>query len=60
MASTFKNTIDNFMNSFKDYHQIRDQILNASVLLITQADCKAKMEDIKNIIMLIKKSHEES
>jgi hypothetical protein len=49
-AEKFKSTIEYFINTFARYDDIKKSILSATSFLITQADPKAKFENLRKII----------
>jgi hypothetical protein len=53
-AEKFKKTIFNFINTFARYEEIKKQILGATSFLITKAEPKSKIEDIKKMLITLK------
>lgn len=49
-AEKFKSTIELFINSFSSYDKIKDSILSATSFLITQADPRSNLDNLKKII----------
>jgi hypothetical protein len=49
-AEKFKNTIEYFINTFARYDEIKTDILGATTFLITQAEPKSKIENLRKLI----------
>jgi hypothetical protein len=49
-AEKFKNTIEYFINTFVRYDDIKKDILGATTFLITQAEPKSKIENLRKLI----------
>ena len=53
-GDTFKKTISNFLLSFARYEKIRQDILSATVFLITQAEPKSNLDEILEAIQCLR------
>jgi hypothetical protein len=53
-AEKFKSTIDYFINTFARYDEIKQDILAATSFLVTQADPKSTIDNIKKTIQKLR------